>query len=354
MLNVDNQNKNGMADCTIRVGPLTNIEPLLRSLDCEPRAIIEAAGLSTADLLDIDHRLPYTTATRLIEHCAKASGCNHFGLLLGQRYLLTQLGIAGQLAYTAMDVASALNDIISNYYLHDEGGILTLDKPSRYTSFSYTIVGPVLDSVEQAYDLSTTVICGTMRSLCGMDWNPVKVELSRPQPKYPQLYKDYFRAPVQFNAPNNTVKFFGKCLNNSLASSDIDYHTLLTKDAHALHNAMSQSLSWKVRATLRPRLAMGENTASGVAETLGLHERTLHRRLQLEGTSFRKLQQEVRQAVSHYYLSGTALSIKEIALILGYGTTDAFDHAFQRWFGCSPMQWRKSLTTQELAVESRA
>ena len=341
MLKLKNQHKTGMAACTIRVGALSNIEPLLRSLDCDPQAIIAATGLSAADLLDIDHRLPYTTAVRLIDHCAKASGCNHFGLLLGQRYLLTQLGIAGQLAYTATDVGSALNDIISNFHLHDEGGIVTLDKSSRYTSFSYTIIAPVLDSLEHAYDLSLTVICGTMRSLCGMDWNPVKVEFSRPQPKDPQPYKDYFRAPVLFNAPNNTVKFFGKCLHNSLATSDIDYHTLLAKDAQALNNAMPQSLSWKVRASLRPRLAIGENTASSVAEKLGLHERTLHRRLQLEGTSFRKLLQEVRQSVSYYYLTGTALGIKEIALILGYGTTDAFDHGYQRWFGCSPMQFRR-------------
>lgn len=57
---------------------------------------------------------------------------------------------------------------------------------------------------------------------------------------------------------------------------------------------------------------------------LGLHERTLRRRLQLEGTSFRELLDEARQAASCQYLAGTSLSIKAIALALGYRSTDAF------------------------------
>lgn len=328
---------------------MTNIEPLMRSLDCDPRAIIEAAGLNAADLLDINHRIPYSTAARLIEHCAKTSQCNHFSLLLGQRYLLEQLGIAGQLAYSAADVTSALQSIISNFQLHDQGSVLTLDRSSPNTSFSYTIIVPELGPVDHVYDLALSCICGTMRSLCGMNWNPVRVEFSRTQPKYVQPYKDYFRAPLLFNAPKNTVKFLSKYLDHSLDTKDIDYHRQLAKDAQTLRNAMPQSLGWEVRAALHRRMGIGGNTASIVAETLGLHERTLHRRLQLEGTSFRKLLEQVRQTVSYYYLTGTALGIKEIASILGYGSTDAFDHAFQRWFGCSPMQWRKSHATKEPA-----
>jgi AraC-like DNA-binding protein len=47
--------------------------------------------------------------------------------------------------------------------------------------------------------------------------------------------------------------------------------------------------------------------------------------------------------MSQQYLSATGLSINNIAMMLGYSNTDAFDHAFYRWYNCSPRQWRKTV-----------
>lgn len=287
-----------------------------------------------------------TAVTRLIDRCAKASACDHFGLLLGQHFLLEQLGIAGKLAQTAPDVATALHDIVGNSQLRDQGGIITLDTSSRYTSFGYTIIDPDTVSVEQVYDLCLSCICGAMRSLCGMDWNPAKVELARTQPKDTRPYTDYFRAPVLFDTPKNTVTFSNRWLDQSLTTADTDSHLRLEKDTQTLVATSQRKLSWEVRVALHKRLTDGDNSATAVANSLGLHERTLHRRLRLEGTSFRKLLEEVRKTASCHYLAGTTLASKEIAFALGYRSTDAFDHAFKRWFGSSPLQWRKAQATK--------
>ena len=93
---------------------------------------------------------------------------------------------------------------------------------------------------------------------------------------------------------------------------------------------------------LRRNLVLGTITAQAAASLCGLHERTLHRRLRAEGTSFRELLNQVRQAVSQHYLTGTALPISDIAIALGYSSTGAFDHAFRRWFDESPGKWRQA------------
>lgn len=331
-----------VADRTVRVGPMHQVESLLQFLECEPQDIISAAGLSPEDLLEVDHHLPYIAAACLLEHCAKASGCDHFGLLLGQRFLLVQLGIAGRLACTAPNVATALHDIVSNFQLHDQGGITTLDTSPRYTSFGYTIIDPEVVAVEQANDLSITCICGTMRSLCGGNWNPVRVELSRAKPKDTRPYEDYFHAPVLFGTANNAVIFSNRWLDHAISAADTGVHVRLLQDARTLLMAEPRSFSWDVRIALHHRLAMGDVSATSVAKILGLHERTLNRRLQIENTSFRKLLEQVRKTAACHYLAGTTIPIKEIATALGYHSTDAFDHAFKRWFGSSPLQWRKS------------
>ncbi len=247
------------------------------------------------------------------------------------------------------DVASALHDIVSDFPLHDQGGIATLDRASRYSAFGYTIIHPQVAALAQVYDLSIACMCGALRSFCGMDWNPARVEFSRAQPRDTRPYEQYFRAPVVFGTAKNAVIFSNRWLDSLLTTANPDYHQRLAQDAQALLQAAPFSLSRQVRLALHQRLTLGENRADSVAAALGLHERTLRRRLQLEGTSFRELLDEARQAASCQYLAGTSLSIKAIAIALGYRSTDAFDHAFKRWFGCSPMLWRQSRLAREPA-----
>ncbi len=158
-----------------------------------------------------------------------------------------------------------------------------------------------------------------------------------------------FARRVVFGTAKNAVIFSNRWLDSLLTTANPDYHQRLAQDAQALLQAAPFSLSRQVRLALHQRLTLGENRADSVAAALGLHERTLRRRLQLEGTSFRELLDEARQAASCQYLAGTSLSIKAIAIALGYRSTDAFDHAFKRWFGCSPMLWRQSRLAREPA-----
>lgn len=70
-------------------------------------------------------------------------------------------------------------------------------------------------------------------------------------------------------------------------------------------------------------------------------ERTLKRRLQKEGTSFRELVTQQRSATAAEWVSEGRLSLTEIALRLGYSDLSCFSQAFKRWFGMSPAAWRK-------------
>jgi AraC-like DNA-binding protein len=71
-----------------------------------------------------------------------------------------------------------------------------------------------------------------------------------------------------------------------------------------------------------------------------MSSRTLRRRLDEEGTSFRSLLEEVRQALAEELLATGGLSLEEIAERLGYGEVSNFIHAFKRWKGVPPRQYR--------------
>jgi len=77
------------------------------------------------------------------------------------------------------------------------------------------------------------------------------------------------------------------------------------------------------------------------ARALGLSERTLHRRLQEEGTSFRAVKDSVRREIALARLEHSEASVAEIAAELGYSEPSAFFRAFQGWTGVAPTAHRR-------------
>lgn len=79
-----------------------------------------------------------------------------------------------------------------------------------------------------------------------------------------------------------------------------------------------------------------------VAEALSMTSRTLRRRLEAEGTSFSDLLASVRKALAIDYLSTTRLGADDIAAAIGFSDAVSFRHAFKRWTGKSPSEYRRA------------
>ncbi|MBL1079414.1 AraC family transcriptional regulator [Nocardia sp. 2] len=77
-----------------------------------------------------------------------------------------------------------------------------------------------------------------------------------------------------------------------------------------------------------------------VAAQLFISSRTLSRRLNEEGTSFRALLDEVRQLLSEELLEHTDMTTEQVAARLGYAESASFIRAFRRWKGCPPREYR--------------
>ncbi len=83
-----------------------------------------------------------------------------------------------------------------------------------------------------------------------------------------------------------------------------------------------------------------ETCLKQVAGLFEVHERTLNRRLCLQGPSFKALIEEIRYEIARQLLRDTRLGVTEIAAALDYSESSAFNRAFRRWSGTSPTAWR--------------
>jgi AraC-like DNA-binding protein len=82
-------------------------------------------------------------------------------------------------------------------------------------------------------------------------------------------------------------------------------------------------------------------TFDEAARQLRLSPRTLHRRLQEEGSSFRAIKDSLRREIALARLEKTRQSVADIAAHLGYSEPSAFFRAFQGWTGEGPSAHRK-------------
>ncbi|MFC4754585.1 helix-turn-helix transcriptional regulator [Dietzia aurantiaca] len=95
----------------------------------------------------------------------------------------------------------------------------------------------------------------------------------------------------------------------------------------------------QVRSRLRHERGDWPSMAD-VAADLHIDQRTLRRRLTAEGTSFRRLVDEVRHGRA-LELLGQGAAVSEVARELGYSETATFTRSFTRWEGVSPSRLRE-------------
>jgi AraC-like DNA-binding protein len=91
-----------------------------------------------------------------------------------------------------------------------------------------------------------------------------------------------------------------------------------------------------VRAALPETLSLDD-----IADRLYLSPRTIHRRLEEEGSSFRGIKDALRRDLALARLTKTGDSIAQVATDLGYADTSAFYRAFVEWTGMAPVHYRR-------------
>src|SRR5262249_32041473 len=131
-------------------------------------------------------------------------------------------------------------------------------------------------------------------------------------------------------------------LNRAVASADSERRELLQQSVAAYWALEQPSITHAVTRLLRARVVFPGTSLEEIAGEFSMQPRTLNRRLQEEGKTFRELVNEARFEVARQLLAGTRMGITDVALALGYAEPSGFTHAFQRWSGVAPSEWRNS------------
>ena len=325
----------------VRVGPLVNIERVIAELGFDPEVAFRRAGVQPAVFRDPDHRVSYLQAGQLIAEAAAVTGCPHFGLLVGVKSEPSHLGVPGFLVRAASTTQQALTALVENLDLHDTGGTPALDIEHGYARLGFSVHQPEVAALEHIYDLCAAIMYSVLRSLCGDDWKATEVCLPRRRPVDITPYKRLFRATLLFDSDRCAIRFPSHWLEHRTPMADALLFRHLEKEAKTQHDVQTGDIMENLPAALRHGLLLDAYSAAEIAAVFGLRERTLHRRLQAAGTTFREELDRVRKTLSRQLLESTGLPVCDIAHALGYADSSGFIRAFRRWSGTNPSAWRR-------------
>lgn len=338
----------GTASARVHVAALRGIPFVLEKFGVPSEPVLAAVNLRAADLDDPERSASSADLDRLFGLCRRRTKCEHFGLLAGQHNTLQSFGVAGRLARNAPSVGAALQDLTAFFMLHDSGGSLRVAIHDGLVTFGYGIHVPGIKHADQIYDLAVAAIANVMRQLCGPGWRPDVVLLPRKRPADVRPYRQHFAAPLRFDSLMAAVVFPERHLSQPIADADTLLHKLLADNAATASARMDPILHDEVRRTIRLLLPTQQCARAEIARRLGLHERTLGRRLQASGTTFQRLLDDTRLDIARQLLRDTHVTVARVAAALDYGDPTVFTRAFTRWTGRTPGQFRAELAEAQV------
>jgi AraC-like DNA-binding protein len=151
-----------------------------------------------------------------------------------------------------------------------------------------------------------------------------------------------FGPAVHFAQPDNEIHLDRAYLETTIATADEGLLPHLEQYANSLLRRISpDTWSEKVAELLSRTLCDGKPSLAQLAGKLAVSQRTLQSKLKEEGTTYQAVLDRVRRDLATAYLESDAMSLAEIAFVLGYSDQSAFNHAFHKWTGDSPLRFRE-------------
>ena len=311
----------------------------LAALGADVRALRVSAGLGEKDLKDPDARIPSSRFLKLLERAAWQLRDPMVGLHAGAR-----AHVRGPLFYLLLSSAS-LGDGLRKF---TRFACVALDTGEFRIGRADGIVSLTVDPGDAAIAQSRhacdyimgAVLGGLRRAVPG--FRPLGVDLMQDRSGSHDEAEKTFGCPVRFKAPRNVLHFPDATLRSAPAAANPAIaEQVLRYTESLLSRLQSTTAADRAAASVRRLLVEGRRPdRSLVADRLHVSERTLQRRLDEEGTSFKAVRDRVRQETARALLSNGSLKVEAVGQSVGFADAASFTKAFTRWANQSPARFR--------------
>jgi AraC-like DNA-binding protein len=293
---------------------------------------------------DDDARIPVSLLARFWSAAEAVSDDPSIGVRVGAEARLDYFGVLGKTARASATLGDALLKTARYVTLWDESVLLSvLVDGSRAQIWHRSTAAAPRHPCEG--DSIMTTLHVLSRELTGRRVVPLEVRFAHAAPTNDTVYREIFDVPPLFGALEYSLVFRADDLMMPIATHDSAAEQALSLEARRLIEGLPKedTFTRAVKAVIGAQLGAGNPMMENVAAQLGLHSKTLTRRLRQEGTSHSEILDGVRRDLAERYIALPHVSVTDIAFLLGFSDASAFNKAFRRWFGAAPLNYRKRL-----------
>lgn len=324
---------------TLPIGALAAMPRLLAERHCDPWAVLGRFGIGESTFADGRAQAPLALHGRVMDAAAEATGCPHFGLLLGEKSSLENIGELRFLLLNAATARQALDHLVRFAKLWHPAIGGERAHEGGFTRLALTLAEDV-PGAHQVLLCYTVSIVKALRIVIGKAWSPTLVHLSLQRPADVAPYRRFFDGAVDFGQRDYAIFVPDATLDARRPGCDPRLAEFVFERLCALEAQAPVDLAGRVRDAIEAQLLRGRCDAQCVAALFAVHRKTLHGYLREAGTSFTRLRDERRLALALRMLQHTDLPLAEIAAALGFEHQPSLTRAFKRWKGQAPSQWR--------------
>jgi AraC-like DNA-binding protein len=323
------------------------LDAYMRSRGADAGDALRRAGLDPGDLTDPDRRVPLIRFLELLEICADLLADRQFGLKFGAQYEPRHAGVVGNVALTSHTVGEAF-ETLGRYLPTMVDATVHGMEVSDGIVFVYSYyIDPLMMSYRQKVDWAIAFACNLVRiGLGDPRWTPQEVllpQLAKETPAERRTRAEIMGDNIRVGHPWPGIRFDAGLLKRPMATADAMIESLMRHYGDLRLAALPEQRGEieQLRREIARVLVKGEGGIEHLAKATGTSVRTLQRRLKVAGVNYSDLQNDVRKTLALNLLENETLALAEIAFSLGYSEVSAFNHAFRRWVGQSPGDYRR-------------
>lgn len=315
---------------------------LVESRGGNRRALMEKAKVSRTQTDDFFSFITLEQYEALLQGTIDVTGDPAIGLHLGKAI---QFSDHGTFAYSALSFPSvwdALKVGLKFSKLANQIVDLKMEEGKNFHSIRIDTAyfsGPLYRTF---IEMVMSLFCEILKFMLNEEINSVEIDFSFSAPEYVHQYDEAFDTALHFDAPSNEVRIPKKLAMKPQLMANTAIAEKFEKECDSLIEKLYEPKGFPQQVHEVLFLSRGYfPQLEEIAQQINTSPRTLRRRLQESGTSYRHILEEVRLELADRYLSTTNLSIGKIAELLGYTDQNSFSYAYKNLTGMPPTHYRK-------------
>jgi AraC-like DNA-binding protein len=314
-----------------------------------PRDILAEASLEFDDLNSPSTRISRNQLIQCYRNAVSLSRDPHLPFTIGSSVHLSAYGMYGYAMLCGTDFRRTMDFAVRYHQLATP--LATIAFEEREALATWTIEPLLHRKIDsQLYRFVTELQVATHISLhcdiMGESFKPREILLAYRRAADFHISPALVGCPVRFEQEMNRMVFDAALLDAppKLGNRTTYPSAIALCDDLLADFALRTGAAGRIRDVLMRDVA-NRPTLEGIAKILNTTPRTLRRQLRTQGTSFRQLSDELRVHVALRYLRETNMTTEDIAFALGFSDAANFRHAFRRWTGKTPHEFRQETSS---------